>query len=184
MWSAITRKDLVVQIGAARLTRSRFDQRVKNVDFVVAVHMLQDGGQTLQAHAGVHAGRGQFVQAAIGLHVELHEHVVPDFDEAVAVFAGAAGWAAGDVVAVVVEDFGARAARAGVGHHPEVVALVFLAALVVANAHHALGGKPISLCPDIKSLVVVDVDRGQQASRRAGCTPWSAAPSPTSANRA
>ena len=34
---------------------------------------------------------------------------------------GAAGWAAGDVGAVVVKDLRARTARAGVRHHPEVV---------------------------------------------------------------
>jgi hypothetical protein len=45
--------------------------------------------------------------------------------------------------AVVVEDLAARGRRAGVGHHPEVVALV-LAALVVADADHALGGRPIT----------------------------------------
>jgi hypothetical protein len=58
---------------------------------------LQDRGQALQAHAGVDAGRGQLLHAAVGLHVELHEHVVPDLDEAVAVFVGLPGRAAGDV---------------------------------------------------------------------------------------
>ena len=112
---------IVVQISAAGFTRSGFDQRVKNIDFVIAVYVLQDGGQALQAHAGVHARRGQFVQTAIGLHVKLHEHVVPNFNETVAVFVRAAGRAAGNVRAVVVKNFGARAARAGVGHHPKIV---------------------------------------------------------------
>ena len=112
---------LVVQVFFAGLARGSIDQRVKDVDLVVAVHMLQDGGQSLQAHAGVHAGRGQFDQAAVGLHVELHEHVVPDLNEAVAIFAWTAGWAARDVRAVVVKNLGARTAGAGVGHHPEVV---------------------------------------------------------------
>ena len=112
---------LVVQVFFAGLARGSLDQRVKDVDLVIAVHMLQDGGQALQAHAGVHAGRGQFDQAAVGLHVELHEHVVPDLNESVAIFAWTAGWAARDVRAMVVKNFGARAAGAGVSHHPEVV---------------------------------------------------------------
>ena len=112
---------IVVQISAAGFTRSGFDQRVKNIDFVIAVYVLQDGGQALQAHAGVHARRGQFVQTAVGLHIKLHEHVVPDFDEPVAVFIRAAGRTAGNVCAMVVKNLGARAAGAGVSHHPEVV---------------------------------------------------------------
>jgi hypothetical protein len=42
-----------------RLAAGGGDQRLEDVDLVVAVHVLQDGGQALQAHAGVHAGRGQ-----------------------------------------------------------------------------------------------------------------------------
>jgi hypothetical protein len=64
---------------------------------------------------------------------------------------------------VVVEDLAARAAGAGVGHHPEVVGLVLLA-LVVADADHALGRQADFLGPDVVGLVVVDVDGGQQAS--------------------
>ena len=37
----------VIQIGAAGLARSGFNQRGKQVDFVVAVHMLQDSRQAL-----------------------------------------------------------------------------------------------------------------------------------------
>ena len=60
MWSAITRRLLLFEVFCNRSRATGgLDQRVKNVDLVVAVHMLQDGGQPLQAHAGVHAGRGQ-----------------------------------------------------------------------------------------------------------------------------
>ncbi len=151
----------VAQVFLAGFARGGLDQRVKNVNFVVAVHMLQDGGQALQAHAGVHAGRGQVAQRAVGLHVELHEHVVPDLDVAVAILLGRAGRAAGNVRAVVVEDFAAGAAGAGVGHHPEVVAGIF-GALVVADAHHAFGRQADLLRPDVISLVIVDVDRGPE----------------------
>ena len=151
----------VLQISAARFARGRLDERLEQVDLVIAVHALQDGGQALQAHAGVDTRRGQAGDAAVFVHFELHEDVVPDLDEAVAVFIGAAGRAAGDVRAVVVEDFRAGAARAGVGHHPEVVALV-LAALVVADADHALGRQADDLCPNLIGLVVFVIDGGQQ----------------------
>ena len=67
--------------------------------------MLQDGSQALQAHARVNARRRQVFDAAVRLHVKLHEHVVPYFDVTIAVFIGATGRAAGNFRAVVVKDF-------------------------------------------------------------------------------
>ena len=128
---------LVVQVGAAGFTRRGFDQRVKNVDLVVAVNVLQDGGQTLEPHARVHARCGQRRDGTGFVHVELHEHVVPNLDEAVTVFIGAAGGTTGNVGTVVVKNLRARTARSGVGHHPEVVGLV-ATALVVTNADDAV----------------------------------------------
>jgi hypothetical protein len=66
-------------------------------------------------------GRGRSTRSS-GRHLlELHEHQVPDLDEAVAVFVRAARRAAPDVIAVIVEDFRARAAGPGVAHGPEIV---------------------------------------------------------------
>ena len=156
---------LVAQVRLAGFAGGGLDQRVENVDFVVAVDVLQDGSQALQAHAGVHAGRGQRTRRAVLGHVELHEHVVPDLDEAVAVFARAARRAAGNVVAMVIEDLAAGAARPCIGHHPEVVGLV-AAALVVADADDALGRQADLFRPDVVGLVVFLVDGGQQALGR------------------
>ena len=47
----------VAQIAGASFAGGGFDQRCEQVDFVVAVYVLQDGGQALQTHAGVHARR-------------------------------------------------------------------------------------------------------------------------------
>jgi hypothetical protein len=85
------------------------------------LHALHHGGDALQPHAGIDAGFGQGDVRAVWLAIELHEDEVPDFDEAVAVFVRAAGRAAGDVVAVVVENLGTRAAGAGITHLPEIV---------------------------------------------------------------
>jgi hypothetical protein len=124
--------------------------------------VLQHRGQAFQAHAGVDAGLGQLVhhvRAAllVDLTIELHEHVVPDLDVAVAVFIRRARWAAGDLRAVVVEDLGAWSAGAGVAHHPEVVGGE-RGALVVADAHDALGRHADVLVPDLIGLVVVSID--------------------------
>ena len=133
----------------------------EQVNFVVAVHMLQHGGQAFQAHAGVDAGLGQLVHHTVFGAVELHEDVVPDLDVAVAVLLRRAGRAAGHVGTVVVKDLGAGAAGAGVAHHPEVVGHV-AAALVVADAHDALGGQADVLQPNVVSLVVFGVHRGPE----------------------
>ena len=148
-------------IGTTGFTGGGFDQGGKQVNFIVAVHMLEDGRQALEAHAGVHTGRGQRREGAVFVHFKLHEHVVPNFDEAVAVFLGAAGRAARDVVPMIVKNLAARAARAGVGHHPKVVALV-APALVVADADDPLGGQANFFGPDVVGLVVLLVDGGQQ----------------------
>ncbi len=145
-----------IHVAAIRFARRRLDQRLEQVDLVVGVHALQHRRDALQPHAGIHRGLGQRMHHARLVAVELHEHVVPDLDVAVAVFLGRAGQAAGDVLAVVVEDLGAGTARAGVAHHPEVVGRV-ARALVVADADHAVGRQAHFLGPDVIGLVVLGI---------------------------
>ena len=86
------------------------DQRLEQVDVVVVVYALQHGGDALEAHAGVDRGFRQ-VDALAGRELlVLHEDEIPDLDEAVAVGVLRARRAAEDLVAVVEEDFRARAA--------------------------------------------------------------------------
>ena len=163
MWSAMTFSDGESASTSAATRRldgalGRREQIDEQVDLVIAVHALQHRGDALQPHAGVDARLGQPVHRSRVVAVELHEDVVPDLDVAVAVLVGAARRAAGDVRAVVVEDLGARAARAGVAHHPEVVGRI-ARALVVADAHDALGRHADLAVPDVVGLVVLGVDR-------------------------
>ena len=90
--------------------------------------------------------------------LELHEHQVPDLDEAVAVGVGAAGRAARDVGAVVVEDFRARAAGAGLAHAPEIV--------IGGDADDFLPRQAGDLPPDFGRVVVFRVDGDGQAVLR------------------
>ncbi|EGO96301.1 hypothetical protein APM_0875 [Acidiphilium sp. PM] len=114
--------DLVraVGIGVGDLGRGE-DEGAQRVGIVVVVLALEDGGEALQAHAGVDRGAGQRVAHAGRLLEELHEDEVPDLDEAVAILVRAAGRAAGNGRAVIVEDFRAGAAGAGIAHAPEIV---------------------------------------------------------------
>src|SRR5690606_2123742 len=138
---------LVVQVAGTGEPGRSGDQVPEQVDLVVAMHALQHRGDALQAHAGVDAGRRQRQQGAVWLAVELHEHQVPDLDVAVAVLVGRARGAAGNVRAMVVENFGTRTAGAGVGHLPEVVAGVGRA-LVVADADDTVDRYADLVAPD------------------------------------
>ena len=106
---------------------------------------------------GVDRRLGQVDTLGLGDLLELHEHEVPDLDVAVAVLIGAAGRAARDRRAVVVEDLRARAARAGIAHRPEIVAR--------RDAHDALFGQAGDLAPQRVCLVVVVEDGDPETVR-------------------
>src|SRR6202035_5106184 len=62
--------------------------------------------------------------------------------------------AAPDLVAMIVEDFRARSAWASVAHLPEIVG--------AGDADDAGFRQPRDLFPEIKRLVIVDIDRGRE----------------------
>ncbi len=144
-------RDLVRPVGidAARLGAGA-DQRAHQIDVVIVVLALQHRGDALEPHAGVDRGARQRDALAAGQRFELHEHEIPDLDEAVAVRLRRAGRAAGDRIAVVEEDFRTRPAGAGVAHRPEIVR--------GRDADDARFGKAGDALPQIEGLVVVVVD--------------------------
>ncbi len=145
---------LALGLDPGQLDR-RGDQGLEQVDVVVVVHALQHGGDALQAHAGVDGGLGQGqARTAVVELLVLHEHEVPDLDEAVAVLIGRAGRAARDGLAVVVEDLRAGTAGAGVAHGPEVVR--------GGDADDLVVGQAGDLLPQPVGLVVLGVDGDQQ----------------------
>src|SRR5579883_2874285 len=96
------------------------DQRAEDVDVVVVVLALQDGGDALQPHAGVDRGTRQRHAGAGWAFLELHEHQVPELNEPVTVLVWAARRAAGHMWAVVVEQLRTWPAWAGVSHPPKI----------------------------------------------------------------
>ncbi len=115
---------------------------------------LQHGCDTLKPGAGVDRRfRQRIANAALEL-LELHEHQIPDFDEAIALRFRRTRRSAPDLVAVIVEDFGARPARTGVAHLPEIVG--------TGDADDAGLGQPGDLLPEIECLVVVDINGRRQ----------------------
>ena len=144
-------------VGAADRVSRCGQQALEQVDIVVGVDVLHHRTDPLQAHAGVYRRRWQRMQHAIGGAVELHEHVVPDFDVTVTVFVWRARRATPDFRAVIIENLGARTARAGIAHGPEVVRCV-RCALVVADADHALGRHADVFGPDVVGFVIAGVD--------------------------
>ena len=61
------------------------DELPEEVDVIVRVDALQHSGHTLEAHSGVDVRVRKLRHGAVFLAVELGEHQVPDFHEAVAV---------------------------------------------------------------------------------------------------
>ena len=75
------------QIGGVGFACSSFDQHLKQINFVVGMHMLQHRRQTLQPHAGIYRRFRQRNHWSIrNLAIELHKDQIPDLDVAVAVF--------------------------------------------------------------------------------------------------
>ena len=101
--------------GADRLEDGR-----PQVGVVVRALVLDDAHEALEAHARVDMLRGQRLERAVGLAVELDEDVVPDLEHiGVARVHEVRGVAS--AADPVVVDLGARTARARVAHLPEVV---------------------------------------------------------------
>ena len=139
---------------------ARLDDRPEGVGVVVVVHPLHDGGEALQPHAGVDGGPRQGRAHARRPFLVLHEHEVPDLDEAVAVLVRAARRPARYARPVVVEDLGARPARPGVAHAPEIVA--------GGDADDPLLGQARDLPPIRRRVVVLGEHRHQQPVARDG----------------
>ena len=130
------------------------DQGLEQIDLVIAVHALQNGRSPLQPHAGVHRRPGQRGQLSGFVAVVLHEHQIPDFDEAIAFVGAHARRASVHARPVVVEDFRTGSAGAGVPHRPEIAA--------VAQANDARIVQTRHLLPVSRGLVIVLVNRDQQ----------------------
>src|SRR5690606_11987727 len=105
----------------------------------------------------IHARLRQRMHGALLVAVELHEHVVPDFDVAVAVLVRRTGRATPDVGAVVEKNLGAGAARTGIAHHPEIIGGI-ARTLVVADADDTLGRYTDFPVPELVGLVVFRVN--------------------------
>ena len=134
------------------------NERAKKIDVVIVVHALEHGGDALEPHAGVDRRARQVDPLAARQRLELHEHEIPDLDEAVAVRIGRAWRTARDVVPVIVENLRARAARAGVAHRPEIVAR--------RDADDPLLGEAGDLPPQIERFVIVVIDGDGELFRR------------------
>ncbi len=84
---------------------------------------LDDAGDALEAHAGIDVPGGEGGEGAVGVGVKLDEDEVPNLDAGRRALVnqaatGVARWGEIDV------QLGARSARAGLAHHPEVVFFV------------------------------------------------------------
>src|SRR5213592_950659 len=97
------------------------DQDLEGVGAIIIVDALHDRSDALQAHAGIDALARQLGDDLVRRLLILHEHEVPNLDEAVAILIGAPRRSARDMFTVVVEDLRTGPARTVVAHGPEIV---------------------------------------------------------------
>src|SRR5436190_22757933 len=83
---------------------------------------LQHGGNAFESHAGVDRWSRQRNPAPLRQLLELHEHQVPDFYEAVALCVGRPRRATRNMAPMIVENFRAGPAWSNIAHLPEIVA--------------------------------------------------------------
>ena len=144
--------------------------------------MLHNRSDTLQTHTGIYRWLWQWQQSAVSLTVELHEHVVPNLDITVAIFFWTSWRTAPDVIAVVIENLGARTAWAGITHLPEVIGGI-RRTFVVTDTHDALFWNANFFGPDVIRFIIRGVHRYPQLLFRQ-CQPlWRRQELPRIANR-
>ena len=110
-------------VGAADQTGGGVEDGREERRVVVRERPLHHGRDALQAHAGVDRRRRQVGEGAGGIALELHEHVVPDLDEALAPGLDVVDEppAARHVSPAVVVDLRAPPAWPRLAHGPEIV---------------------------------------------------------------
>ena len=155
----------------------RRDQRREEIGVEDHAHALRDRRDAFESGAGVDRRLGQRDERSVGLPVVLHEHEVPELEEPVLVrslderlerklvaieLGPFTRRAVGKApirrdVRDVDEDLGARSARTGVGHLPEVV--------LVAESVDARIGKAGDLPPQLARFVVAVVHGDAQVFR-------------------
>ena len=150
-------------VGVARQLADRHQERHEERRVVVGQRPLHHGGDALEPHARIDRRRGQRRERALGIPLELHEHVVPDLDETFAArfHVGDEVAGTGDARSAVDINFRAASARTGIAHGPEVVGHAELA--------NVIGGHEIE--PPLVRFVVAgnafltledrDVERGR-----------------------
>ena len=126
----------VLAPGAAGELLGEPHDRAKDVGLEDRLHALEDRRHALHPEAGVDVLHGQLGQRAVLMQVELHEHQVPELDEALRVVAGTVVLAAEGEAAIEVE-LRARPAGTGRAGLPEVVVTAQLDDALVRDADRA-----------------------------------------------
>ena len=136
----------------------RPDEGAEQVDVVVVVRALQHRGDALEPHAGVDRGLRQATRlppASCSNCMKTRFQISMKRSPSAS---GEPGGPPGICGPVVVEDFRARAARAGVAHLPEIVG--------GRDADDLAVGQAGDLVPQVEGLVVLEIDRDGQPLRR------------------
>ena len=120
------------------------------IDFKQIIRALHDSRDTLEAGTGIDVLLGEWQIAAVGLAIELSEHEVPKFDEAIAIAIDSAGLLTTALLnTAVIEELGTRAGRAR-AVLPEIIFLT--------EPRDTFFGESDHVVPDIVSFVIFSED--------------------------
>ena len=145
---------VAVRIGRGRVRRG-LDQGAHRVGVIIVVLALQQRANPLKPHTGVDRLHVERPHRTILELLVLHENDIPDLNEPVAVLLRRARRTTPDMVAVIIEDFGARPARPRGTHLPEIVRRRDANDPIFRHA---------DLFPDFKGFIVGVIDGRQKTT--------------------
>ena len=160
---AVRGAGFAIVVRNAREFSNLCDNRSEHVSIVVAGLALENSADTFETHTGINVLGLERNEGAVAHAFVLHEHVIPNFNVAV-VFAIHAldrvleRFGLRSEVATVIMDFGARTARTGVAHFPEVG--------VCIKTHDAVIRKTGHVLPNLPGFVIILIDSCEEAFLR------------------
>ena len=136
------------------------DYRLEHVGVVVGVLALQGAHKAFKAHTSVDNVHGEFLQTAVSLAVELHEHQVPYLDDLWVVFVHQLSSCHFGLLfgcTRVEVNLRAGTARTRIAHFPEVVVLVAIDDVI---GRHVLQPVAFSLVVTLQLLLFRTLEHG------------------------
>jgi len=151
-------KRVIREILGACFARRGSDERHKQINLVIGVHMLQDSRNTLKPHTRINTRLWKRRHIASGIPLELHKHQIPNLDITITVLLRRSRRATPDFRSMIIENLSAWTTRSSIRHLPEVIRCV-AGAFVITDTDDTLRRHTNFLFPYRVGFVILLVDR-------------------------